>query len=175
MTGHRARSVMLATLLAAVALILLPASALARSAGETRVGASAILATPRAGDSTPLAAVSQLGQSALTTKECRGVGRQKSVRPLGGPCFAPLRFRVAASNKGPWPHTYRGWTRSRLGLTSGCLVKAPPGRTRVDTSLGRQSVGHHPDEGRHEGPVGREGGRGISWPEATAFLETGFG
>jgi hypothetical protein len=29
----------------------------------------------------------------------QGVGRQKSVRPLGRPTFAPLRFGVAASNR----------------------------------------------------------------------------
>jgi transposase len=32
----------------------------------------------------------------------RGVGRQKSVRPRGGLAMPPLRFRVAAPNKGPW-------------------------------------------------------------------------
>jgi hypothetical protein len=50
--------------------------------------------------------------------------RAAKVRPpSGGPAFAPLRFRVAAS-KWAVGHTYIGWARARFGLTNGCLVKA---------------------------------------------------
>jgi|GEM_PF-3390194 len=63
MTSRHAYSVLVAMLLTAAALVLLPASGLAQSAAQTRVGASAVLVTARAGDFTPLAAVSQLGKA----------------------------------------------------------------------------------------------------------------
>ena len=63
MTSRGAYFLVLALALAAVALVLLPASGLAQAAAQTRVGASAVLATARAGDFTPLAAVSQLGKT----------------------------------------------------------------------------------------------------------------
>ena len=62
MTRLTARAV-LALALGAVALVLLPASGLARSGGQTRIGASAVLATARTGDFSALAAVPQLGQA----------------------------------------------------------------------------------------------------------------
>src|SRR2546422_4169955 len=45
--------------------------------------------------------------------------------------------------------------------------------------VGTRSKGSYPspllpDEREHEGRVGRKAGRGISWPEATAFPEAGF-
>jgi hypothetical protein len=50
-----------ALLLAVLALVAMPATGHAEGLAQTRVGASAVLATTGAGDSTLLAAVSQLG------------------------------------------------------------------------------------------------------------------
>jgi hypothetical protein len=95
MTSRRAYSAALALILAVAALVLLPAAGLAHSAAQTRVGASAILATARVGDFTPLAAVSQLGEAHAYAAYSQANGLQFDLYVWGGTTLSgPLQRAV---------------------------------------------------------------------------------
>jgi hypothetical protein len=48
------------------------------------------------------------------------------------------------------------------------------GAVEIEDALVVKHCPVDPDEGEHEGLGGQHRGRGISWPEATAFPKTGF-